>query len=252
MINNRYNFNNRIYTVVGTDTESSGLILYKLQSDNHITYKYFKELEKMSKETEFFHNDLVYVAKENSWAQILYRKENGNFILKLVDPIKKVEVRRSEFKRDYEVCKAIPKGSLYDTLEMEEVMSQMDREGDLLLDLAGKHSKIQRGALDNLVKNDQEGVPSETTNRDNKGKPRPTLVEADFLSGLIDVLEMGAIKYSKDGWKKGLDPMEIMDSLERHALKWRKGERDDEESGLHHALHIAANCMFLYYFDGGE
>lgn len=88
--------------------------------------------------------------------------------------------------------------------------------------------------------------------RYNDGKPRPSLIDPNFIMGLAEVLEMGAQKYGDYNWQKGMNQKDIMDSLMRHSLKYLSGNIEDEESGLHEMLHIAANAMFVYYFDTQE
>lgn len=225
MIGTKVKLDSRIYDIVSAETTTMGHVLYRLESYNHVTFKYYKEIKNMSVESNY---DLVYVDSKASWAKVLYKRQDGLYSVEIVDPKERVLLRRSEFKRDFEI---VNKGTLYDNIELEEAMDNV--------------TSTQRGVLNRLVK-------SEGAIRHNSGKPRPSLVDADFLAGLIDVLEMGAKKYGAFNWKDGMDPKDIMDSLQRHALKWRRGERDDEESNLHHSLHIAANAMMLHFYDKGE
>lgn len=64
------------------------------------------------------------------------------------------------------------------------------------------------------------------------------------------VLEMGAKKYSPNGW---LEPdgkrttiREYHDSAFHHLAKSLAGQRLDDESNLDHLLHCAINCLMLY------
>ena len=82
----------------------------------------------------------------------------------------------------------------------------------------------------------------------NTGKIQPALIEASFLIKLAEVLTHGAQKYDKDNWKKG-DAETYKNALMRHILSYLEGEVLDEDSGLEHTAHIAANIMFLQHFD---
>jgi hypothetical protein len=83
--------------------------------------------------------------------------------------------------------------------------------------------------------------------RFNENKPQWSLVHFESISELPRVLEFGAIKYSRDNWKKGLDLNEIKDSMQRHLAELIDGNEHDLESGLHHIGHIMCNCMFYMY-----
>ena len=83
--------------------------------------------------------------------------------------------------------------------------------------------------------------------RYNEGKLRWSLVDFKSLEDMVKVLEMGAIKYSEDNWKKGLPTKEILDSTMRHLVSLMNGEFNDKESSLPHIGHLQANLMFLSY-----
>jgi anthranilate/para-aminobenzoate synthase component II len=83
--------------------------------------------------------------------------------------------------------------------------------------------------------------------RYNHGKPKFSLIDLPSLVPMVQVLEYGTIKYTRDNWKKGLKVTEIMDSMMRHQAALMSGENFDPESGLSHAGHILCNAMFLSY-----
>lgn len=83
--------------------------------------------------------------------------------------------------------------------------------------------------------------------RYNKGKLRPTLIDYNSLTPLLQVLEYGANKYATDNWKNPMDLRSILDSLLRHAHALSSGEIHDKESKLQHIGHIMANAMFFSY-----
>lgn len=81
--------------------------------------------------------------------------------------------------------------------------------------------------------------------RENKGKPRWSLVPQSSFIPMVRVLEFGADKYGIGNWQKGLSVTEICESLKRHLDAFMEGEDDDPESGLTHVGHIQCNAMFL-------
>lgn len=76
-----------------------------------------------------------------------------------------------------------------------------------------------------------------------------THLDLNFLAEGAEVMKDGAKKYSKDNWKKDLEPERITKALLRHLVKYANGEKNDTESNKSHLCHILANCMFLYYYD---
>lgn len=95
----------------------------------------------------------------------------------------------------------------------------------------------------------REKVMSEATQakRFNKGKLRWSLIDYKSIIPLVEALEYGANKYSRDNWKKGLIEHEILDSIQRHFVELVNGNDFDDESGVRHEGHIMANLMFLLY-----
>ena len=85
--------------------------------------------------------------------------------------------------------------------------------------------------------------------RHNIGKLRWDLVDWSSVEEMLKVLEFGAIKYSADNWKKGLNKKEILESTQRHLISLFQDETKDPESQLHHAGHIMCNMLFYLYHD---
>lgn len=85
--------------------------------------------------------------------------------------------------------------------------------------------------------------------RDNKGKPRLSLVPPSLRRAVAEVIfkssTEGGGKYPMHNWRKGLPMMEVADSLQRHMDHWIDGEDFDKETGLHHFYHVACNIAFL-------
>lgn len=61
---------------------------------------------------------------------------------------------------------------------------------------------------------------------------------------------MGAEKYAPWAWRENPMKREVMeDSMLRHISAWRRGETNDTESGKHHLLHAAWNCLIQVYYE---
>lgn len=68
-----------------------------------------------------------------------------------------------------------------------------------------------------------------------------------FVEGTARVAQFGEQKYGKSNWKKGLTQTRIINATRRHLAQIEKGEDIDDESGFHHAYHIAWGCQVLAY-----
>lgn len=80
------------------------------------------------------------------------------------------------------------------------------------------------------------------------GKPRFSLIDPKFMLEFAQVMTMGAEKYGADNWKTIENAIpRYKDALHRHMNAFEQGKMDDEESGLSHLAHVAANAMFLYW-----
>ena len=97
-------------------------------------------------------------------------------------------------------------------------------------------------------------MKKELADRLNFGKPKMSIIPYDPMTEVAKVLMFGAEKYSRNNWRKGLTYTSIIDSMERHIGAIKNGEDFDEESGLYHAAHVAANAIFFiqYMMDGME
>jgi len=85
--------------------------------------------------------------------------------------------------------------------------------------------------------------------RYNAGKLRWSLMDYKAMEPMIRVLMFGSQKYDDHNWKKGLDKIEILESLQRHLAGMMNGETHDNESGLPHIGHILCNAMFYSHFE---
>ena len=76
-----------------------------------------------------------------------------------------------------------------------------------------------------------------------------TLVPAVFLKGTATALGHGAQKYSRRGYLRNEDyDVHAWRALLRHVMAIQGGEMIDEEFGLHHIAHIAANCAMIMHY----
>lgn len=85
-----------------------------------------------------------------------------------------------------------------------------------------------------------------------KGKPRYDLLLPEFEEECAKVLALGAEKYGDNNWQKAEKDEALARyyaALRRHIGAFRRGERLDPETGLHHLAHAFCNLQFLYYFD---
>jgi hypothetical protein len=103
-----------------------------------------------------------------------------------------------------------------------------------------------------VMKDEQQGrMRASATGglRDNKGKPRLSLVPPSLRRAVARVIykssEEAGGKYPMHNWRKGMPMTEVADSLQRHMDLWLEGENLDKETQLHHFDHIACNIAFL-------
>ncbi|MBS1170601.1 MAG: hypothetical protein H6R01_1519 [Burkholderiaceae bacterium] len=82
------------------------------------------------------------------------------------------------------------------------------------------------------------------------GKRRWSLLPAGSVEEAVDVLEIGAAKYSEDNWQRVPNPRtRYYNALMRHINAWWTGEQKDPETGKHHLAHAICCAMFLIWFD---
>lgn len=96
---------------------------------------------------------------------------------------------------------------------------------------------------------DEEFKEADDVKKDS-GKLRLDLVTPEFIEEVGEVLTFGASKYPANSWQKIPDAVDrYYAAAMRHILAWRKGEKNDSESGLSHLAHAATNMMFIMYLD---
>lgn len=87
-------------------------------------------------------------------------------------------------------------------------------------------------------------------NKADSGKNRLDLIEPEFIEGVGATLTYGAEKYGPNNWQNVEDAVDrYYAATLRHLMAWRRGEKKDSESNIHHLLHVATNIMFLVHFE---
>ena len=93
--------------------------------------------------------------------------------------------------------------------------------------------------------------------KDTKGKLKIHLVPKELIFGIAEVFAFGEKKYGEPLEYREFDSLSVdhlkyeqqihYDALMRHLLKYASGEVQDDESGLNHLKHAAANLSSLLY-----
>lgn len=83
-----------------------------------------------------------------------------------------------------------------------------------------------------------------------QGKSDWTLMPFKALEPVLRVLEFGAKKYSRGGWKTVPDAKRrYQAALMRHVTAYLDGEFLDPETKLPHLAHAGCNVLFLLYLE---
>jgi len=77
------------------------------------------------------------------------------------------------------------------------------------------------------------------------GKPRMSLIPAEPLRQVAQVLTFGAEKYDAHNWRQGMIWSRLLDASIRHIYAFSEGEDFDPESQISHLAHAICNLMFL-------
>lgn len=77
-----------------------------------------------------------------------------------------------------------------------------------------------------------------------------TLLPWNSVEQIVEVLEFGAKKYSRDNWRYVEDAKHRYHKAAlRHLVAYSKGEIDDPESGMPHLAHLGCCILFLMELD---
>jgi len=88
---------------------------------------------------------------------------------------------------------------------------------------------------------------SEIADREDTDKPDLTLnlLGKEANEGEARVWAVGAKKYARGNWLKGMEISRAAASLIRHLMKFLNGENNDNETGLPHVDHIVCCAKIL-------
>lgn len=75
-----------------------------------------------------------------------------------------------------------------------------------------------------------------------------TLLPWKEVEQVLEILEFGAKKYSRDNWKE-VDSSRYEKAAMRHLVSYVTGEKLDSESGKSHLAHLVCNALFLMWKD---
>lgn len=81
------------------------------------------------------------------------------------------------------------------------------------------------------------------------GKPSYSLLPSDALAELVKVYDLGAVKYGRENWAKGMDWHRVFDAMQRHSWAWWSGERNDPIDGQMHLASVAWCALTLIAFE---
>lgn len=85
--------------------------------------------------------------------------------------------------------------------------------------------------------------------RFNAGKMDPSLIPLDARVELMRVYHIGAQKYDRDNWLKGMNWSTMVDCAERHFMLWQMGLHRDPDTGCHHLALAAWNLLGLLVYE---
>ena len=81
-------------------------------------------------------------------------------------------------------------------------------------------------------------------------KIRMDLLPFEALEAVADVLTHGARKYTDNGWQTVENgERRYLAAMLRHLAARERGEARDAGSGLLHAAHVAADALFILWFE---
>lgn len=83
--------------------------------------------------------------------------------------------------------------------------------------------------------------------KNDSGKLDYTLLPFIELQEVVEVLQFGAEKYSRDNWKT-IEKERYVKAMFRHLVDYLHDETDTE-SGKSHLAHLICNALFVMYFD---
>lgn len=80
-------------------------------------------------------------------------------------------------------------------------------------------------------------------------KLRYDLVPPESLEQIVEVLTLGAEKYSDRNWEQGVEWGRYFGACMRHLWAWWRGEDKDPETGKSHLAHAGCCIFFLLAYE---
>ncbi len=95
--------------------------------------------------------------------------------------------------------------------------------------------------------------PAPHGRKNDAGKRRWSLLPWGAVGRVVDVLTLGAVKYSDDNWRHVPDARErYFSAAMRHLTAWESDEDNDPETGLPHLAHVACCVLFILALEPRE
>lgn len=86
-------------------------------------------------------------------------------------------------------------------------------------------------------------------NKHDTGKLGFSMLPPDALRELVARYDLGARKYGRANYLKGMEWHRVFDALQRHAWAWWDGETNDPEDGGHHLAAVAWAALTLLAYE---
>jgi hypothetical protein len=119
-------------------------------------------------------------------------------------------------------------------------------------DIMAKNDKKWNDLLDKELKESQSKDCTGGRKFDG-GKLQYGLLPPLALRETVKVLTYGAEKYEPDNWRRVPEgPRRYFDAAQRHLWAYKKGELNDEETGINHLAHAICCLMFMLDLDESE
>ena len=88
-----------------------------------------------------------------------------------------------------------------------------------------------------------------TANKFDDGKSSWSLLPVESMRELVRVYDIGAKKYDRENWRKGMEWRRLFDAMMRHAWAWWGGEKRDPVDGQHHLASVAWCALSLMWYE---
>ena len=119
-----------------------------------------------------------------------------------------------------------------------------------------REGKVSKGGQNKIPTTPRPAPPSGQGKKElgikfDQGKHLWNLIPWVEMEEVVEVLMMGAKKYSPDNWMH-VDRERYEEALMRHSIDYMKGNKIDDESGKSHLAHAICCCLFIMWKDNQE